>query len=62
VNFDGPRELIGEFVEVVITEALPNSLRGRLVVEPRGRDQRVAPTGAHVGAPPVRRDGIVDTA
>jgi tRNA-2-methylthio-N6-dimethylallyladenosine synthase len=31
VNFDGPAHLIGHFVEVVITEALPNSLRGRLV-------------------------------
>jgi tRNA-2-methylthio-N6-dimethylallyladenosine synthase len=30
VNFDGPPELIGRFVEVRITEALPNSLRGRL--------------------------------
>ncbi|MES9895599.1 MAG: tRNA (N6-isopentenyl adenosine(37)-C2)-methylthiotransferase MiaB [Candidatus Thiodiazotropha endolucinida] len=28
VNFDGPIELIGRFVEVRITEALPNSLRG----------------------------------
>jgi tRNA-2-methylthio-N6-dimethylallyladenosine synthase len=28
VNFDGPSELIGRFVEVTITEALPNSLRG----------------------------------
>jgi tRNA-2-methylthio-N6-dimethylallyladenosine synthase len=28
VNFDGPAELIGRFVEVRITEALPNSLRG----------------------------------
>jgi tRNA-2-methylthio-N6-dimethylallyladenosine synthase len=31
VNFDGSAHLIGHFVEVVITEALPNSLRGRLV-------------------------------
>ena len=31
VNFDGDRSLIGEFVDVVITEALPNSLRGRLI-------------------------------
>lgn len=31
VNFDGPASLIGEFVDVLITEALPNSLRGRLV-------------------------------
>ena len=30
VNFDGPRGLIGHFADVVITEALPNSLRGRL--------------------------------
>ena len=33
VNFDGPPSLIGRFVEVVITEALPNSLRGRLLPE-----------------------------
>ncbi len=31
VNFDGPEDLIGQFVEVRITEALPNSLRGRRV-------------------------------
>ncbi|MGB5353150.1 MAG: tRNA (N6-isopentenyl adenosine(37)-C2)-methylthiotransferase MiaB [Woeseia sp.] len=31
VNFDGDTSLIGQFAEVVITEALPNSLRGRLV-------------------------------
>jgi tRNA-2-methylthio-N6-dimethylallyladenosine synthase len=30
VNFDGPAELIGHFTEVLITEALPNSLRGEL--------------------------------
>ncbi len=39
VNFDGPpREsasLLNQFVNLVITEAMPNSLRGRLVVEPR---------------------------
>ncbi len=29
VNFDGDPTLIGQFVDVVITEALPNSLRGR---------------------------------
>jgi len=29
VNFDGDSSLIGQFVNVVITEALPNSLRGR---------------------------------
>ena len=31
VNFDGSPELIGRFVDVRITEALPNSLRGELV-------------------------------
>jgi tRNA-2-methylthio-N6-dimethylallyladenosine synthase len=31
VNVEGPKELIGQLVDVVITEALPNSLRGRLV-------------------------------
>ena len=34
VNFDGPQTLLGEFADVVITEALPNSLRGRLQEEP----------------------------
>jgi tRNA-2-methylthio-N6-dimethylallyladenosine synthase len=31
VNFDGPPELRGHFVDVVITEAMPNSLRGRRI-------------------------------
>ena len=30
VNFDADAAVIGQFVDVVITEALPNSLRGRL--------------------------------
>jgi len=30
VNFAGPRSLIGRFADVTITEAMPNSLRGRL--------------------------------
>ena len=29
VNFKGPASLIGDFINVVITEALPNSLRGQ---------------------------------
>jgi tRNA-2-methylthio-N6-dimethylallyladenosine synthase len=29
VNFDGPQTLINQFAEVLITEALPNSLRGK---------------------------------
>ena len=35
VNFDGEPELIGRFVEVKITEALPHSLRGRLQMPAR---------------------------
>ena len=31
VNFDGPTELFDHFAQVQITEAMPNSLRGRLV-------------------------------
>jgi tRNA-2-methylthio-N6-dimethylallyladenosine synthase len=31
VNFDGPKQLIGSFADIRITEALPNSLRGELV-------------------------------
>ncbi|MFC3907716.1 tRNA (N6-isopentenyl adenosine(37)-C2)-methylthiotransferase MiaB [Legionella dresdenensis] len=33
VNFDGPENLVGQFVTVQINEALPNSLRGRLAEE-----------------------------
>jgi tRNA-2-methylthio-N6-dimethylallyladenosine synthase len=31
VNFSGPSKLIGQFLDVLIVEALPNSLRGRWV-------------------------------
>ncbi|MGI9213100.1 MAG: tRNA (N6-isopentenyl adenosine(37)-C2)-methylthiotransferase MiaB [Methylococcaceae bacterium] len=34
VNFQGDHRLIGQFVDVIITEALPNSLRGRWVGTP----------------------------
>ena len=34
VNFTGHPKLVGQFVDVVITEALPNSLRGRLADAP----------------------------
>ena len=33
VNFEGPQELKGQFVNIHITEAQPNSLRGRLLTE-----------------------------
>jgi tRNA-2-methylthio-N6-dimethylallyladenosine synthase len=35
VNFDGPSMLIDRYVDVAITEAMPNSLRGRLAVPER---------------------------
>jgi len=31
VNFEGPHSVIGQFVDVRITQALPNSLRGELI-------------------------------
>ncbi len=34
VNFEGEPELIGQFVEVEITEALPNSLRAKTQIKP----------------------------
>jgi tRNA-2-methylthio-N6-dimethylallyladenosine synthase len=50
VNFDGPADLIDRYAEVAITEAMPNSLRGRLVAAlepssvrgPAGADSAVA--------------------
>ena len=45
VNFDGHERLIGRFVDVRITEALPNSLRGEVVaVEDVATGERVAVT------------------
>ncbi|MCF6298818.1 MAG: tRNA (N6-isopentenyl adenosine(37)-C2)-methylthiotransferase MiaB [Thiomicrorhabdus sp.] len=42
VNFDGSPELIGQFVDVEITEMLNNSLQGTLVATPEA-DRHVAP-------------------
>ena len=46
VNFEGPHSVIGGFVDVKITEALPNSLRGELVRTEADMDLRkdVAPS------------------
>jgi tRNA-2-methylthio-N6-dimethylallyladenosine synthase len=35
VNFDGPPALLGRFVDVLVTEAMPNSLRGRVATPER---------------------------
>jgi len=42
VNFAGPARLVGQFVDVMITEALSNSLRGRVFI----RDTDNAPAAA----------------
>jgi len=42
VNFEGSPELIGQFVDVEITEGLTNSLRGKLVATPEA-DSHIAP-------------------
>ncbi len=56
VNFAGPAQLIGRFVDVVIVEARPQSLRGRMVAaeESQGaaRPATVAPADARIAANP----------
>jgi tRNA-2-methylthio-N6-dimethylallyladenosine synthase len=42
VNFPGPADLIGGFVDLRITEALPNSLRGEPVAPPSAAAEAVA--------------------
>ena len=41
VNFDGNPRLIGEFIDVRITEAMPNSLRGQIVFVDEAPEARV---------------------
>ena len=40
VNFEAPAKLTGKFVDVLITEALPNSLRGKLIDQNQGQPVR----------------------
>ncbi len=50
VNFDGPETLLNQFVDVLITEALPNSLRGRLLENgARRQELEGSPITASVG-------------
>jgi tRNA-2-methylthio-N6-dimethylallyladenosine synthase len=42
VNFDAPHTLIGQFADVLITEALTNSLRGRLVGADKAPQSEIA--------------------
>ena len=44
VNFDGPRRLVGQFTDVLITEALSHSLRGRI---PAFSAATASPTAEH---------------
>ncbi len=48
VNFAAHPRLIGQFVDVAITEALPNSLRGRVVESSLGKIQSNSPQGIKV--------------
>ncbi len=47
VNFDGPQGLMGRFVDVEITEALPNSLRGRYLPGERSANRLQASITAY---------------
>jgi tRNA-2-methylthio-N6-dimethylallyladenosine synthase len=47
VNFDGPASLVGTFVDVIITEALPNSLRGRWLAAGQGDARQQSGDDAH---------------
>ena len=47
VNFDGNASLIGQFVDVEITEALPNSLRGQLIATEQEVSSIVQANSAH---------------
>ena len=40
VNFDGDAGLSGSFVDVKITDTLPNSLQGEIVAFPEAEDER----------------------
>jgi hypothetical protein len=46
VNFAGPESLIGHFADVVVTEAKPHSLRGRLHAVPDLLSGRSTPAAA----------------
>jgi tRNA-2-methylthio-N6-dimethylallyladenosine synthase len=53
VNFAGPESLIGQFADVLVTEARPHSLRGRL----QGR-ATVAPTSGAAAHSPVAEGAV----
>jgi len=48
VNFDGNPRMIGHFIEIEITEALDNSLRGRVITS--GPETPAYPTTRNLAA------------
>jgi tRNA-2-methylthio-N6-dimethylallyladenosine synthase len=51
VNFAGPASLVGQFVDVRITEALKHTLRGEVAAEPAGAGLAAAGAGGHAQLP-----------
>ncbi|AMG31257.1 tRNA (N6-isopentenyl adenosine(37)-C2)-methylthiotransferase MiaB [Grimontia hollisae] len=58
VNFEGAVDLIGQFVDVKITEVLPNSLRGELVRTEKDMNLRVAVSPAEMMAKTRKEDDL----
>ncbi|RXJ73081.1 tRNA (N6-isopentenyl adenosine(37)-C2)-methylthiotransferase MiaB [Veronia nyctiphanis] len=58
VNFEGSVDLIGQFVDVKITEVMPNSLRGELVRTEKDMNLRVAVSPAEMMAKTRKEDEL----
>jgi tRNA-2-methylthio-N6-dimethylallyladenosine synthase len=58
VNFEGSADLIGQFVDVKITEVYTNSLRGELVRTEKDMGLRVAMTPAEMMEKTKREDEL----
>lgn len=58
INFEGSVDLIGQFVDVRVTEVLPNSLRGDLIRTEKEMNLRVAVTPAEMMAKTRKEDEL----
>ena len=58
INFEGSVDLIGQFVDVKVTEVLPNSLRGDLIRTEKEMNLRVAVTPAEMMAKTRKEDEL----
>ncbi|XAW90130.1 tRNA (N6-isopentenyl adenosine(37)-C2)-methylthiotransferase MiaB [Vibrio sp. CDRSL-10 TSBA] len=58
VNFEGPAELIGQFVDVNIVDVFPNSLRGELVRTEKEMNLRVVTSPSEMMAKTRREDEL----